>query len=38
MSPRSKVKPGSQINLGVDVTQLHFFDPQSGLAIGGSDS
>lgn len=38
VSPRSKVKPGAQINLGVDVTQLHFFDSQSGLAIGSSDS
>src|SRR5699024_12884290 len=38
VSPRSKVKPGAQINLGEDVTQLHFFDSQSGLAIGSSDS
>ena len=38
VSPRSQVKPGSRINLSVDVTQLHFFDPESGLAIGNSDS
>ena len=34
VSPRSKVKPGSTISLSVDVSQLHFFDQQSGLAIG----
>ncbi|OLT29247.1 ABC transporter ATP-binding protein [Nocardiopsis sp. CNR-923] len=34
VSPRSQVRPGSQISLSVDVSQLHFFDQDSGLAIG----
>src|SRR5699024_8766061 len=38
VSPRSEVKPGAQINLSVDTSQLHFFDPESGLAIGHSDA
>ncbi len=34
VSPRSNVRPGQPISLSVDVSQLHFFDPESGLAIG----
>jgi multiple sugar transport system ATP-binding protein len=34
VSPRSKITTGSRIELGVDTTNLHFFDPGSGLAIG----
>ncbi|MBE2997616.1 sn-glycerol-3-phosphate ABC transporter ATP-binding protein UgpC [Nocardiopsis sp. HNM0947] len=36
VSPRSNVTPGGTINLSVDVSQLHFFDQDSGLAIGHS--
>ncbi|MET9713011.1 ABC transporter ATP-binding protein [Nocardiopsis alba] len=38
VSPRSSVKPGSTISLAVDVSQLHFFDQTSGLAIGHPDN
>ncbi|WP_017611920.1 ABC transporter ATP-binding protein [Nocardiopsis salina] len=38
VSPRSNVTPGGTISLSVDVTQLHFFDQDSGLAIGNSKS
>jgi multiple sugar transport system ATP-binding protein len=34
VSPRSKITTGSRIELVVDTTNLHFFDPGSGLAIG----
>jgi multiple sugar transport system ATP-binding protein len=38
VSPRSSVRPGQRITLAVDVSQLHFFDPESGLAIGHPDN
>jgi multiple sugar transport system ATP-binding protein len=31
---RSHVKPGERIELAIDASGLHFFDPDSGLAIG----
>ncbi|MBV2365012.1 ABC transporter ATP-binding protein [Streptomonospora nanhaiensis] len=34
VNPRSGVRPGTSIALSVDVTQLHYFDKESGLAIG----
>jgi multiple sugar transport system ATP-binding protein len=34
VDPHSKVRAGSEISLAVDVSALHFFDPESGLAIG----
>ncbi|ASU83721.1 sn-glycerol-3-phosphate ABC transporter ATP-binding protein UgpC [Nocardiopsis gilva YIM 90087] len=34
VSPRSGVRPGQAVTLSVDVTQLHYFDRESGLAIG----
>ena len=33
-SARSRISAGSQIELSVDTSNLHFFDPGSGLAIG----
>ncbi len=33
VSARSKVTPGRPMKLGVDTSNLHFFDPGSGLAI-----
>ncbi|GHC86386.1 ABC transporter ATP-binding protein [Nocardiopsis terrae] len=38
VSPRSNVRPGRTISLAVDVSQLHFFDQESGLAIGHPDN
>jgi multiple sugar transport system ATP-binding protein len=37
VSPRSRVRPGSEIDLAVDVSRLYFFDPDTGLAIGIGD-
>jgi multiple sugar transport system ATP-binding protein len=34
VSPRTRVRPGDQIELAVDTSSLHFFDPDTGLAIG----
>ncbi|MDA2808980.1 ABC transporter ATP-binding protein, partial [Nocardiopsis sp. LSu2-4] len=34
VNPRSDVRPGQPLTLSVDVTQLHFFDKDSGLALG----
>jgi multiple sugar transport system ATP-binding protein len=34
VNPRSQVRPGGTVKLAVDVTQLHYFDKVSGLAIG----
>ena len=36
VNARSPVRAGDQIELGVDTRNLHFFDPDSGLAIGGT--
>jgi multiple sugar transport system ATP-binding protein len=38
VSARSRVRPGDNIELGVDTSNLHFFDPDSGLAIGRTPS
>jgi multiple sugar transport system ATP-binding protein len=35
LDPKSKVKNGEQIELVVDTTQLHFFDPGTSLGIYG---
>jgi multiple sugar transport system ATP-binding protein len=34
VNARSPVRAGDRIELGVDTRNLHFFDPDSGLAIG----
>ncbi|MQA86548.1 MAG: sn-glycerol-3-phosphate ABC transporter ATP-binding protein UgpC [Streptosporangiales bacterium] len=34
VNARSRVRPGERINLAVDTRNLHFFDTDSGLAIG----
>ena len=34
VNARSGVRAGDRIELGVDTRNLHFFDPDSGLAIG----
>jgi multiple sugar transport system ATP-binding protein len=34
VSARSSVRAGDRIELGVDTRNMHFFDPDSGLAIG----
>ncbi|HSS11558.1 MAG TPA: hypothetical protein VLL25_16855, partial [Acidimicrobiales bacterium] len=34
VSPRTRVRPGTKIELAVDTSSLHFFDPDTGLAIG----
>ncbi|REF00934.1 ABC transporter ATP-binding protein [Thermomonospora umbrina] len=35
VNARSAVAPGRPIELAVDTDRLHFFDPETGLAIGG---
>ena len=35
LTPRSRVRPADRIRLGVDVGQLHFFDPATGTRIQG---
>ena len=32
-SPRSRVRPGDQVEIAIDQERLHFFDPDTGLAI-----
>jgi multiple sugar transport system ATP-binding protein len=34
VAARSHVKPGERIELAIDASGLHFFDPDNGLAIG----
>ncbi|MQY08707.1 ABC transporter ATP-binding protein [Actinomadura macrotermitis] len=34
VNARSDVQPGQRVELAVDTGRLHFFDPDSGLAIG----
>jgi multiple sugar transport system ATP-binding protein len=34
VDPHTSVKAGSPVTLAVDTTALHFFNPESGLAIG----
>jgi multiple sugar transport system ATP-binding protein len=34
VSARSRVRPGQALELAVDTSRLHFFDPESGLTIG----
>jgi multiple sugar transport system ATP-binding protein len=36
VSARSHVRPGDRLELGVDTRNLHFFDPDTGLAIRGT--
>ena len=38
VNARSKVRAGDRTELGVDTRNLHFFDPDSGLAIGGKQA
>ena len=35
VNARSSVRAGDRIELAVDTSNMHFFDPDSGLAIGG---
>jgi multiple sugar transport system ATP-binding protein len=34
-SPRSRVRHGDQVEIAIDQERLHFFDPETGLAIRG---
>src|SRR5918994_44248 len=34
-APRSRVRPGDQIEILVDRERMHFFDPDTGLAVRG---
>ena len=36
VNARSQVRAGDRIELGVDTRNLHFFDPDTGLAIGAA--
>lgn len=35
VDPRARMKPGSQGVFGVDVDRMQFFDPDSGVTVGG---
>jgi multiple sugar transport system ATP-binding protein len=35
---RSRISAGRRVELGVDTSNLHFFDPENGLTIGSKDS
>jgi multiple sugar transport system ATP-binding protein len=37
LSPRTRVHQGDAIELTIDESALHFFDPETGLAINGSE-
>jgi multiple sugar transport system ATP-binding protein len=37
LNPRTSAREGEPIELVVDVTRLHFFDPETGLGIYGDD-
>ena len=34
LDPRAGVRPGTRVTFAVDVARLHFFDPDTGSAIG----
>ncbi|MCU1491659.1 MAG: sn-glycerol-3-phosphate transporter ATP-binding protein UgpC, partial [Acidimicrobiaceae bacterium] len=34
LSPRASVREGERAELAVDTDRLHFFDPETGLAVG----
>jgi multiple sugar transport system ATP-binding protein len=34
VNARSHVRPGQDIDLAIDTNNLHFFDPDSGIAVG----
>lgn len=34
-APRSRVRPGDEIEIVVDRERMHYFDPDTGLAIRG---
>ncbi len=36
VSARSRVQPGDRLELAVDTSSLHFFDPASGLALAAA--
>ncbi|HEY7484934.1 MAG TPA: sn-glycerol-3-phosphate ABC transporter ATP-binding protein UgpC [Streptosporangiaceae bacterium] len=38
VNARSHVRPGEDIELAIDTSNLHFFDPDSGLAVGHADA
>jgi multiple sugar transport system ATP-binding protein len=38
LNPRTEARRGQEIELVVDTSRLHFFDPQSGLGIHGDES
>ncbi|WP_106401807.1 ABC transporter ATP-binding protein [Actinocorallia populi] len=38
VNARSRVRPGQELELGIDTHRLHFFDAGTGLAVGHPDA
>ncbi len=36
LSARSRVRPGDSLNIGVDTSRMHFFDPATGERLGNA--
>jgi multiple sugar transport system ATP-binding protein len=37
VDPHTRARPGSEVTLAVDTSAMHFFDPDTGLAVGLPD-
>jgi hypothetical protein len=37
VNPKTQARPGRTIDLAIDTSTMHFFDPQTGQAIAQTD-